>query len=134
MPLDMPPVAPVQAAYMAPAPECRYLTQDEAQVALSRLRSSLLSTNFDNARPSEICGLVRVQLASGKVVYTDPTGRYLLLTFALDTHKGAPADTSAELERTIDARSAYPEESIPGVMPPEADPEAPRMTPLPPTK
>ncbi len=132
--MDMPPVAPVRPAYVAPAPECRYLTQEDAQIALSRLRSRLLSTSFDNAKPSEICGLVRVQLASGKVVYTDPTGRYLLLTFALDTHNGSPADASAALEKTIESRSAYPETSIPGVIPPEDDPSAPRMTPLPPTK
>lgn len=132
MPMDMPPNVP-QAAYVAPAPECRYLTNGEAQVAMQRLRQRLPSTQFDNARPSEICGLVRIQLASGKVVYTEPTGRYLLLTFALDTHRGSPADNSEELEQAIEARSNYPEQAVPGLTPPmpEEVPEAPLMSPIP---
>lgn len=132
MPMDLPPNAP-QAAYVAPAPECRYLTNSEAQVALTRLRQRLPSTQFDNARPSEICGLVRVQLASGKVVYTEPTGRYLLLTFALDTHRGSPADTTDQLERAIESRSKYPDEAIPNLTPPAPEdlPDEARMTPIP---
>jgi hypothetical protein len=131
MAMDLPPNIP-QAAYMAPAPECRYLSNSEAQVALQRLRQQLPSTAFDNARPSEICGLVRIQLASGKVVYTEPTGRFLLLTFALDTHRGTPADNNAELENAIESRSKYPDQPIPGVTPPEQPlPEEPLMTPIP---
>ncbi len=135
MPMDMPPNVP-QAAYVAPAPECRYLTKSEAQVALQRLRQRLPSTPFDTASPSEICGLVRIQLASGKVVYTDPTGRYLLLTFALDTHRGSPADTSEALEEAFEARSKYPDTAIPGLTPPfpEDEPTGPLMTPVPANK
>lgn len=131
MPMDMPPTVP-QAAYVAPAPECRYLTQAEADVAMMRMRKSLPSTAFDSARPSEICGLVRLQLASGKVVYTEPTGRYLLLTFALDTHRGSPADNSEELQNAIDSRATYPAEAVPGLTPPPPpeDP-GPAMTPIP---
>ncbi|KVP16787.1 disulfide isomerase DsbC N-terminal domain-containing protein [Burkholderia ubonensis] len=134
MPMDLPPNVP-QAAYVAPAPECRYLTNTEAQVALQRLRARLPSTAFESARPSEICGLVRLQLASGKVVYTEPTGRYLMLTFALDTHRGSPADTSEELEQAIEARSKYPEKPIQGLTPPEPElpEEGPLMTPIPPS-
>lgn len=133
MPMDLPPNEP-QAAIVAPAPECRFLTNSEAQVALQRLRHRLPSTAFENARPSEICGLVRIQLASGKVVYTEPTGRYLMLTFALDTHRGSPADTSEELEQAIESRSKYPEKPIQGLTPPEreAPPEGSLMTPIPP--
>jgi hypothetical protein len=132
MPMDLPPNAP-QAAYVAPAPECRYLTNQEAQVALQRLRRQLPSTSFDNARPSEICGMVRVQLASGKVVYTDATGRYLMLAFAMDTHRGSPADTSEALEQAIEQRSKYPETPIAGVSPPPPPetPVEPLMTPIP---
>ncbi|KVP65546.1 hypothetical protein WJ96_04040 [Burkholderia ubonensis] len=132
MPMDLPPNIP-QAAIVAPAPECRYITNSEAQVALQRLRQRLPSTAFDNARPSEICGLVRLQMASGKVVYTEPTGRYLMLTFALDTHRGSPADTSDELEKAIESRSRYPDKPIPGLTPPEPEallPEGPLMTPI----
>lgn len=132
MALDLPPpTAP--AAYVAPAPECRYLTHNEAQVALQRLRRQLPSTPFDQAQPSEICGLVRVQLASGKTVYTDPTGRYLLLTFALDTHRGSPADTSEQLEQAIEERSHYPENALSGLTPPMLDepPAGPWLTPAP---
>jgi hypothetical protein len=130
MPLDMPPNVP-QAAYVAAAPECRYLSNSEAQVAMQRLRRQLRSTDFQNARPSEICGLVRLEMASGKVVYTDATGRYLLLAFALDTHRGSPADNSEAIESAIESRSKYPETAIPGVMqpPPEALPEGPLMSP-----
>lgn len=129
MPMDMPPSAPVPV-YSAPAPACNYVTSTEAQVALQRLRASLPSTAFDSAKPSEICGLVRVQLKSGKVVYTEPTGRYLLLTFALDTHKGSPADNSEELETAIENRDSYPEEAVPGLTPPRVE-ELPRMSPIP---
>ena len=137
MPLDMPPNVP-QAAYVAPAPECRYLTNSEAQVALQRLRQRLPSTSFDSAKPSEICGLVRLQLASGKVVYTEPTGRYLMLAFAMDTHRGSPADTSDALEKAIEDRSKFPEKGVPGLTPPPPAPEPaddePLMTPIPPAR
>lgn len=131
MPLDMPPNVP-QAAYVAPAPECRYLTNSEAQIALGRLRQRLPSTSFESARPSEICGLVRLQLASGKVVYTEPTGRYLMLTFALDTHRGSPADASDALEQAIEDRSKYPDKAVPGLPPPPPveDSNEPLMTPV----
>lgn len=106
MPMDLPPNVPTPPALIAPAPECRYLTSSEAQVAFARLKQRLPSTNFANARPSEICGMVRVQLARGTVVYTDATGRYLMLAFALDTHRGEPADTSQQLEEAIVARES----------------------------
>lgn len=104
------------AAYHA-APECNYLSNAQAQAAFTRLKAMLPSTAFDNARPSEICGLVRVQLASGTVVYTEPTGRYLLLTFALDTHKGSPADIDTELQEQVEFRQTFPESPIPGIIP-----------------
>lgn len=116
MPADMPPQIPVPAI-IAPAPECRYVTNSEAQVALERLRHNLRGTEFVSAKPSAICGLVWVKMARGTVVYTDPTGRFLLLTFALDTHRGAPADVESELEHAIESREAFPEKAIPGVMP-----------------
>lgn len=129
MPMVLPPHAP-QAAIVAPAPECRYATKSEAQAALSRMQAALPSTEFDHdARPSEICGLVRLQLANGKAVYTDLTGRYLLLTFALDTHRGSPADNSDELDKAVQARSSYPETPIRGVLPPAAE-DAPEPGPL----
>lgn len=128
MAMDLPPVdvhaaalRPVAAVSAPAVPACHLLSQHEADMAFERLRRSLPSTAFDNARPSQICGLVRVQMASGKVVYTDTTGRYLLLTFALDTHRGSPADNSEELEHAIEDRSAYPEEAVPGLTPPPPD-------------
>ena len=118
------------AAIAAPAvPACHLLSQDEADMAFARLRRSLPSTAFDNASPSQICGLVRVRMASGKVVYTDTSGRYLLLTFALDTHRGSPADNSEHLEQAIEDRSAYPADAVPGLTPqPPAEAEAPRQS------
>jgi hypothetical protein len=133
MPVAMPPHIP-PAAYVAPAPECHYVSKAEAQVALSRLRARLPSTSFVDASPSEICGLVRIQMASGKVVYTEPTGRYLLLTFALDTERGSPADTSDKLDKAIEERSTYPDTPLPGVTPPPPEePPAPgaMFTPIP---
>jgi hypothetical protein len=129
MPMALPPNhAPV--AIVAPAPECRYATKTEARVALSRMQASLPSTEFsEDARPSEICGLVRLQLANGKAVYTDLTGRYLLLTFALDTHRGSPADNSDDLEKAVQARSQYPDTPLKGVIPPAAE-DAPEPGPL----
>lgn len=125
IPVDLPPVNVHQAALKpvpavtAPAvPACHLLSQDEASLAFNRLRRSLPSTSFDYARPSEICGLVMVRLASGKTVYTDTSGRYLLLTFALDTHRGSPADNSEQLEKAIDDRSSYPDQAVPGLTPP----------------
>ncbi|RQR65284.1 hypothetical protein DIE18_02030 [Burkholderia sp. Bp9125] len=118
MPALMPPQPAVQPpALVAPAPACRYLSNSEAQAAFERLRASLPSTQFDGAQPSEICGLVRVQLANGSAAYTDATGRYFLLAFALDTHRGSPADNSQQLEDAIQKRQAFPAEAIPGVMP-----------------
>lgn len=117
MPLDMPPAAPEPAAYTAPAPECRYLSATDAEVALKRLRSSLPGTSFVGARASEVCGMVRVEMASGKVAYTDPTGRYLMLAFAIDTHRGEPADNETTLHQALDARDKFPREAIPGVIP-----------------
>lgn len=105
--MDLPPQLPEQSAYVAPAPECRYLTNSEAQAAFERLRARLPGTAFDHARPSEVCGLVRVQLARGTVAYTDATGRYFLLAFALDTHKGSPADQETAIEHAIEARETF---------------------------
>lgn len=112
---DMPPRPPVLSA---PAPECRVLSYSEAQAAYQRLRQRLPSTEFTGAQPSEVCGLVRVQLARGAVAYTDATGRYLLLALALDTHRGSPADVSATLEQAVDARTSFPQQAIPGLLPP----------------
>ncbi len=129
MPMALPPHAP-QAAFTAPAPECRYATKTEAQAALSRMQAALPSTEFDHdARPSEICGLVRLQLANGKAVYTDLTGRYLLLTFALDTHRGSPADNTDELDKAVQARSSYPDTAVKGVSPPAPE-DAPETGPF----
>lgn len=108
MPMDMPPVEPQRPAFVAPAPECHYLSQAEAQVALRRLKQTLVRTSFADASPSEICGMVRVKLKSGATVYTDATGRYLLLAFALDTHKGSPADVEDQMEAALAQRQADP--------------------------
>lgn len=110
MPLtDMPP----QPAIIAPAPECQVLSYAEAQTAYQRLRRRLPSTAFTSAQPSEICGLVRLQLARGTVAYTDATGRYLLLALALDTHRGSPADVAHHLDQAIESRASRPPQSAP---------------------
>lgn len=134
--MDLPPVdvhsaalQPVAALSAPDIPVCHLLSQAEADMAFTRLRRSLPSTAFDNAKPSQICGLVRVQMASGKVVYTDTSGRYLLLTFALDTHRGSPADNNDNLEQAIEDRSVYPAEAIPGLTPPmPAESDGPRQS------
>jgi len=112
-----PPPMTVPPALIAPAPECRYLSDAEAQTAFARLRANLPSTKFANARPSEVCGMVRVQLERGTVAYTDSTGRYFLLAFALDTHRGSPADNEEKVESAIENRQSFPSQAIPGVMP-----------------
>lgn len=115
--MDLPPQGPERPALVAPAPECMYVSKSAAQVAMANLQRSLPGTPFVSARPSEICGLVRLEMASGKVVYTDATGRFLLLTFALDTHKGEPADNAAKLDKTLEDRQTFPSEPIPNVFP-----------------
>lgn len=114
----MPVTAPSGYVAEAPIPTCHLLNQVEAQVAFERLRRALPSTSFEGAKPSQICGLVHIKLASGKSVYTDATGRFLLLTFALDTHRGSPADLEEEFHKAMDDRGKYPEEAIPGLTPP----------------
>lgn len=107
MPIDMPPQVPTIPAIIAKAPitpECRYLSNAEAQEAFKRLKRTLPGTSFAGAAPSEVCGLARVQLTRGTIAYTDATGRFLLLALALDTHTGSPADTSDTIERLIDER------------------------------
>lgn len=108
MPAVLPPNLTPPPAIVAPAPACHLLSKEEALVAFQRLRKRLPSTEFAGARPSEICGMVRVELARGTVAYTDATGRYFLLAFALDTHRGSPADTSETIDKVIDARSTNP--------------------------
>lgn len=120
MAMDLPPEVVTPPAYVAkaPAPECRILSPEEAQAAFMRLRQRLPGTAFAGATPSEVCGLVRVQLQRGTVAYTDATGRYFLLALALDTHRGSPADNSEQLEQAIDARSQFPAEAPAGVTKP----------------
>lgn len=132
MAMDLPPSVQAAPAYVASAPECRYLTTYEAQQAFERLKGSLPGTAFSHARPSEVCGLVRVQLANGKVAYTDATGRFLLLAFALDTHRGGPADNQEALDKAFEERERFPDKAIPGVMPRPAPVEGPLMSPIPP--
>lgn len=117
MPMDLPPQGPAVPALSAPAPECMYVSHRAAQIAMANLQRSLPGTPFVSAKASEICGLVRLEMASGKVVYTDATGRFLLLTFALDTHRGEPADNAATLERTLEDRQTFPTDPIPNVFP-----------------
>jgi hypothetical protein len=101
----------------APAPECNYLTATQAKVALARIQRRLPSTPFVSAIPSEICGMVRLTMASGRAAYTDVTGRYLLLAFALDTAKGSPADQQEALDEQLVKRDTYPAGGVPGVLP-----------------
>lgn len=117
----LPPEVVNPPAIVAPAPACHYLSQQEAQAAFERLRQRLPSTHFVGARPSEVCGLVRVQMALGSVAYTDATGRYFLLALALDTHRGSPADNDQSVEKAIEERESFPAQSIPGVMRPSAE-------------
>lgn len=110
MPIDLPPEVP-KPVISAPAPivpECRYLSNAEAQEAFRRLKRTLPGTSFEGAAPSEVCGLARVKLTRGTVAYTDATGRYFILALALDTHKGSPADQSEAIERIIDHREKPP--------------------------
>lgn len=131
MPIEMPPSVPAVAAHYAPAPECRYLSTADAEAALRRIRGALPGTAFSGAKPSEVCGMIRLEMASGKFAYTDPTGRYLMLAFAIDTHRGEPADNDAAVERAVDARSQFPKEAIPGVLPRPAPVEGDLMSPIP---
>lgn len=111
--MDLPPpqVMVNPPAFTIPAPiipECRYLSNAEAQAAFRRLKQALPGTAFDGAAPSEICGLVRVKLTRGATAYTDASGRFFLLTFALDTQTGSPADTSAKIDSALDTRERFP--------------------------
>lgn len=101
--LAMPPAPP---AIRAPAPACHILAQAEADEALARLRRRLPSTPFESAHPSAVCGLAVLRLKSGKLAYTDATGRFLLLALALDTHSGSPAETSEALEQALARRAS----------------------------
>lgn len=112
--MDLPPPAvetiPLPA-FVAPAPltpECRYLSNTEAQAAFRRLKQALPSTSFEGAEPSEVCGLVKVKLSRGNTVYTDASGRFFILGTVLDTHRGGPADRDDEIERTMEYRETVP--------------------------
>lgn len=128
MAMDLPPAPP---AITAPAPACHYLSQAEATTALARLQRALPGTAFSGARASEVCGMVRLELANGKTAYTDPTGRYFLLAFALDTHRGEPADNEETLSKEMDSRDKFPKEAIPGVLPAPAPVDDTLMSPIP---
>ena len=97
-------VNPVPVGVYAAAPVCHLLSNTEAQAAFARLRQRLPGTAFSGAQPSEICGVVRVQMAHGAIAYTDSTGRYFLLALALDTHRGSPADAADAVERAVASR------------------------------
>ena len=107
MPIDLPPSIPQFPALIAPAiNECRYLNNGEAQQAFKRLKQALPGTAFEGAAPSEICGLVRIKLARGTTAYTDATGRFFILAYALDTHNGAEAD--ATVAAAVEKRETNP--------------------------
>lgn len=106
MAMDLPPQNP--PAIELRAAECKVLNAVQAQVAFIKLKRRLPGTAFEDARPSEICGLVWVKMKRGTIAYTDASGRYLLLALALDTHRGSPADVSEVLEREIDERETNP--------------------------
>ena len=103
MPIDLPSVPPT--ATQSAAAACHVLTSEEAARAFQHLRRRLPSTEFEGAAPSEICGLVRVQLKHGTKAYTDVTGRYFLLALSLDTNKGSPADGSTAIDAAVRFRS-----------------------------
>jgi hypothetical protein len=118
--MSMPPQAvnpPAIVAHADTVPSCHYLSDAEAQVAFARIKRALPSTHFIDAKPSEICGLVHVEMANGMSAYTDPTGRFFLLAFALDTARGSPADNSQALDNQVAKRQQFPTTPIPGVMP-----------------
>lgn len=114
---DMPPTLKSPPAFVAPAPECVYLSAGDAKIALERLQRRLPSTEFIDAKASQVCGMVVVRMASGRTAYTDPTGRYFLLAFAMDTHMGSPADNAEAIETATEARATFPTQTIPGIFP-----------------
>lgn len=118
--MSLPPQAvnpPAIVAHADTVPSCHYLTDAEAQVAFARLKNALPSTHFIDAKPSEICGLVHVRMENNMSAYTDPTGRFFLLAFALDTARGSPADNNEALDQQMAKRQKFPDKPIPGVMP-----------------
>lgn len=64
-----------------------------------------------------MCNLVALRLANGQTAFTDVTGRFFLLAFALDTHTGSPADNSEQVDRQLEQLSEFPSQPIPGVFP-----------------
>lgn len=96
--------APVVA--VAYASVCEAATKEQVQAAFQRIKLRLASTRFKSARPSQICGLVQLEMEGGKLAYTDLNGRYFILGLALDTQTGSPADAQAQVDRVISDREA----------------------------
>ena len=76
----------------------------QAQQAFQRLKSRLAGTRFVGARPSQVCGLVQVEMEGGKKVYTDLMGRFFIVGLVLDTSTGSPADAQAIVDHNISER------------------------------
>ena len=68
--------------------DCTPVTQDHADAALTSLAARLPSTRFVYAEPSEICGLVRVVMASGSDALLTPDGVWLILGAGLNLDTG----------------------------------------------
>ena len=92
------PVSPPVASIATSALGCGW-TPEQIHVAFGVIKSRLASTSFKSAKASEVCGLLRLEMADGKIAYTDKTGRYFILGLLLDTKTGSPADASIQVDR-----------------------------------
>ena len=96
--------APLVAS--AQASVCGSATLEQVQAAFQRIKLRLASTRFKAARPSQVCGLIQLEMEGGKLAYTDLNGRYFILGLALDAQTGSPADAQAQVDRVISDREA----------------------------
>ena len=81
---DMPPVAPVA--------QVRVVSQQQADLALARLRTRQHGTPFVGAKPAGVPGLVTIFLPDNKVAYTDISGRYYIVGVVFDLDTGRALD------------------------------------------
>lgn len=70
----------------------RVVTQEDANLALQRLRAKQAGTPFISARPAAVPGLVAVTMEGGRVGYTDIAGRYYIVGVAFDLQTGQALD------------------------------------------
>lgn len=91
------PAAPPPSTIEAPARVPKGVGPSPASdQALKALKSNLPKTGFKRAWPSQMPGLIAVELENGEIAYTDKTGRFLIIGLVLDSYTGKALDNQLD--------------------------------------